>query len=196
MTRPHTTMLLKAEATDEGHVRLLCPEVGGFTGAHAEGTPLSPGMVAGTLHVLGRAVDLIVPPGAGGAVVNAAPKLRVAPVGFGEELYVLDPEGVAAAAALAASSGPELEGDAMAVTATQSGRVWHSPSPGDPPFAKAGDVLEDGSPICLIEVMKTFSTVPYRAEGGLPARAKVVRWLANDGDDVEPGGGILVVEPA
>ena len=44
--------------------------------------------------------------------------------------------------------------------------------------------------------MKTFSTVPYRAEGGLPARAKVVRWLANDGDDVEPGGGILVVEPA
>lgn len=196
MSRPHQTMQLKAEATDEGHIRLLSPEVGGFTGALPEGSTLSPGMVAGTLQVLGRSVDLVVPAGAGGAVVSAAPKLRVAPVGFGDELYRLDPEGVAAAAAMAGGGGPELEGDAMAVTATQSGRVWHSPSPGEPPFAKAGDVLEDGSPICLIEVMKTFSTVPYRAEGGLPARAKVVRWLANDGDDVEPGGGILVVEPA
>ncbi|MEE2940826.1 MAG: hypothetical protein VX460_10610, partial [Planctomycetota bacterium] len=146
--------------------------------------------------VVGGAVDLVGPAGAGGAVVSGAPRLRVAPVGFGDELYRLDPEGVAAAAALAAGDGPELEGDAMAVSASQSGRVWHAPSPGEPPFVQAGDVLEDGSPICLIEVMKTFSTVPYRPESGLPARARVVRWLAADGDDVEPGGGILVVEPA
>ena len=196
MSRPHRTLQLKAEPTDEGHIRLLSPEVGGFTGARPEGATLSSGMIAGTLQILGRSVDLVVPDGAGGAVVSAAPRLRVAPVGFGDELYRLDPEGVAAAAALAAGGGSELEGDAMAVTASQSGRVWHSPSPGDPPFTTAGDVLEDGSPICLIEVMKTFSTVPYRAEGGLPARARVVRWLAADGDDLEPGGGIRVVEPA
>lgn len=196
MTRSHRTLQLRAEPTDGGHIRLLSPEVGGFTGALPEGATLSPGMIAGSLQILGRSVDLVVPAGAGGAVVGAAPRARVAPVGFGDELYRLDPEGAPAAAALTASGGPELEGDAMAVTASQSGRVWHSPSPGEPAFAKAGDVLEDGSPICLIEVMKTFSTVPYRAEGGLPARARVVRWLAADGDDVEPGGGILVVEPA
>ena len=89
MSRPHQTMQLEAEATDEGHIRLLSPEVGGFTGALPEGSTLSPGMVAGTLQVLGRSVDLVVPAGAGGAVVSAAPKLRVAPVGFGDELNLV-----------------------------------------------------------------------------------------------------------
>jgi hypothetical protein len=44
--------------------------------------------------------------------------------------------------------------------------------------------------------MKTFSTVPYRASKGLPARARVVRWLAADGGDVQKGDPILGLEPA
>lgn len=196
MSGPRPTLELRVERTDDGHLRLLSPEVGGFTAALPQGAALAPGMVAGSLHLLGRTVDLVVPAGAGGSIVSSAPRPIVAPVGFGDVLYLLDPEGVAAAASAGTTSGPELDGDAMAVPATQSGRVWHSPSPGEPPFAPPGTVLEDGSPLCLIEVMKTFSTVPYRAKDGLPPRAKVVRWEAADGGDVEPGAALLVVEPA
>lgn len=195
MSRPHAQLELRAIPGDDGHIRLLSPEVGGFTGALPKGAALAPGMVAGTLQRLGTCIDLIVPEGAGGAIQNDPPSARICPVGFGEPLYEIDPAGAAASSAAAAGDEASAEGG-LTVKASQSGRVWHSPSPGDPPFCGPGDPLENGSPLCLIEVMKTFSTVPYRAEKGLPARSKVVRWIAADGDDVEPGSPLLVVEPA
>ena len=195
MSRPFAQLELRAVPTEDGHIRLMSPEIGGFTGALFKGAALAPGMVAGTLQRLGLCIDLIVPEGAAGAVMTEPPRARVAPVGFGDELYVIDPAG-AAASVLAAGAEEAGTDGGMTVKAAQSGRVWHSPSPGDPPFCTAGDALEEGSPLCLIEVMKTFSTVPYRAEKGLPARSKVVRWIAQDGDDVEPGSPLLVVEPA
>ncbi len=42
--------------------------------------------------------------------------------------------------------------------------------------------------------MKTFSTVPYRPAAGLPDRARVVRWVAADGADVQKGDPILELE--
>jgi len=194
MSRPNARLELRAIPTEDGHLRLTSPEVGCFTGALPRGAALAPGMVAGTLQRLGICIDLIVPEGAGGAILGDPPRALVAPIGFGDELYVLDPAG--AAAVVAADDADSASDAGMVVKASQSGRVWHSPSPGDAPFCGAGDTLEDGSPLCLIEVMKTFSTVPYRPEKGLPARAKVVRWVAQDGDDVEPGAPLMLVEPA
>jgi hypothetical protein len=45
-------------------------------------------------------------------------------------------------------------------------------------------------------VMKTFTGVPYRPGGSLPARARVVSVLAGDGEDVVEGAQLLEVEPA
>jgi biotin carboxyl carrier protein len=47
----------------------------------------------------------------------------------------------------------------------------------------------------MIEVMKTFAHVPYRAAGSLPKRAKVLRLIAGDGADVKQGDPLLEVEP-
>ena len=175
---------------DGDELVLRSPDVGGFTAALPRGAALAPGMVAGALHRLGRSTDLVVPAGAAGAITSDAPRAVVAPVGFGETLYRLDPSGAADGAAAGLASG------ALAVTAGQSGRVWHRPAPGEDVFCSPDDVLEDGAPVCLIEVMKTFSTVPYRAVDGLPGHARVVRWLVDDGADVQQGDPILEIEPA
>lgn len=186
---------LMAERTNGGLLELRSPDVGTFSGAFGEGATLSPGMTCGTLRSLGRDARLVVPDGVSGAIVSTAPRALAAPVEFGEVLYVLDPEGAPLQAVQAGAATTALEGDQLAVTASQAGRIWHSPSPDAPPFCSPGDVVEDGAPLCLVEVMKTFATLPYRVEGGLPARARVVRWIAMDGADVAPGSAILAVEP-
>lgn len=196
MTRPHHRLELGLKVTDEGEVLLTSPDVGGFTGALQRGATLAPGMVAGSLHFLGRAFDLIVPAGAGGMVLHAPRTAVVAPTSFGDVLYTLDPTGTSSIELVSPAASLGLEGNEAPVMANQPGRVWHSPSPDADPFCVPGDVLTDGTALCLIEVMKTFSTVPYRATDGLPPRAKLVRWLVENGGDVEPGTPMLTVEPA
>lgn len=197
MSAVHAKLTLKAVAGDDGRLLLKSPDVGTFAAALPRGAALAPGMSAGVLHQLGKSFELVVPDGAGGAVVSDPPSLAMDPVGFGATLYELDPEGVAAAdASLGGAAGAAGDGSGLVVKAGQSGRVWHSPAPGEAPFVSAGDTVEGGAALCLIEVMKTFSTVPYRAEGGLPARGKVVRWVVEDGGDVEAGMPLLEIEPA
>jgi biotin carboxyl carrier protein len=65
-----------------------------------------------------------------------------------------------------------------------------------PPAPDVGALVEVGTPLGLIEVMKTFSHVVYRPTGGLPARARITRVLAEDGADLEVGTPLLEVEPA
>jgi biotin carboxyl carrier protein len=62
-------------------------------------------------------------------------------------------------------------------------------------MCELGRELEPGTPIGLIEVMKTFAQVVYRAERGLPARARIVRVLARDGADVDEGAPLIAVAP-
>ena len=200
MSQAHEELELRAapskDAAADGLITLAAPEVGYFAAAHPRGALLAPGMTAGVLHQLGKTFELVVPAGASGLVVSEPPATAMAPVGFGELLYSLDPTGVAGIADTAAGAAPGNAGDGHYVLAGQSGRVWHSPAPLEPVFSSEGSVLEEGQPMCLIEVMKTFSTVLYKAQNGLPKRGKVVRWLVEDGGDVESGKPLLEIEPA
>ena len=195
MTHAEKELLIKRQ--DDGTISLSSPDVGYFSAAAPAGSMLTAGMPAGVLHQLGKTTRLVVPDGAGGAITSTAPTKVMEPVGFRQTLYVLDPKAVGAAGdAAGAGAGGAGGGDgALTVKASQSGRVWHRPTPADPVFCAPGDTVEDGAALCLIEVMKTFSTVPYRAKGGLPARAKVVRWFVEDGGDVAAGEPLLEVEP-
>lgn len=179
---------------DEGLVLLCAPDVGHFTAPLERDAVVAPGMEAGALRRLDGTVELRVPQGVRGAVISEAPERVLAPVGFGEVLYRIDPAGAGAAAEDVEVRQDSTDG--LLLTAEQSGRVWHRPGPGEEPFCTPGDVLEDGVAVCLVEVMKTFSTVPYRASSGLPPRARVVRWVAADGADVQKGDPILELEPA
>lgn len=180
----------------DGAVCLASPEVGRFTCAVHQGAYLAPGEAAGLLTALGRSFELVVPEGASGMVANAPPEPVLAPVGYGDVLYRLAPiEGAARSAAGATASVGRNEGE-LVVRAPQSGRVYHRPAPGEPPFVSAGDVVTEGRPLAMLEVMKTFSHVNYRAGGGLPARARIVRWRVKDGADVKSGEALIEVERA
>ncbi len=174
---------------------LKSPEVGLFTRALPVGALLAPRAPAGLLHSLGRRFELVAPSGAAGRVLNAPPERVLAPVGFGTVLYELDPLGTLAVAAQRAEPSTAAAG-ALVFRAPYSGRFWQRPSPNDPPFLNPGDALADGQTIGLIEVMKTFTNLVYRAGGELPARAKLVRFLAADGGEVKDGAALLELERA
>ncbi len=173
---------------------LLSPGVGWFTRPLPKDQLISPGADLGTLRTLSHSARLIAPSTAFGRVANPPPALIQAPVDYRSVLYRLttldgDLGAVTTQAADSAAGG-------MTVNAAYAGRFWHRPAPSEPALVSAGDTIEEGAALGLIEVMKTFSAVPYRATGGLPTRAKVVRILVDDGAEVESGTPLVEIEPA
>lgn len=178
----------------EGGTALCAPDVGWYTRAVDLGRVLVPGEEAGVLVTLGRVRALIVPEGAGGVVRTAAPEAVHHAVGWGDELLRLAPL-TGEPAARAASHSAASSGAQLVLRSDTPGRFWHRASPDAPALVQPGDVLEEGRAVGLIEVMKTFAQVAYRARGGLPARARVKRMLVADGADVQLGEALLELEP-
>ncbi len=174
---------------------LASPAVGLFTCAAAKGRVVAEGEEVGAIRVLGVTLRLVVPPGARGRVANERPERVLAPVQYGETLYELEAAGADAPEAALAEAAPPAASE-LVVRSPHAGRFWHRAAPGEAPFVVEGGILEDGQPIGLVEVMKTFTRVPYRAVGGLPARARVRRIFVGDGAETEPGQALLEVEPA
>ena len=81
----------------------------------------------------------------------------------------------------------------MAIHEVQSplpGTFYRRSSPDAPPYAEAGDVIEAGGVIGLIEVMKQFTEL--QAEHG----GKLQAFHVSNGDPVEPGQLVAVIETA
>jgi acetyl-CoA carboxylase biotin carboxyl carrier protein len=175
-------------------VELRSPEVGLFTCALPTGSLLGPGQVAGAIIAIGRSYTVVVPPGVHGRVANNAPSRTQAPVGYGELLYELSP--IDGSVVQADEQLQDSGEGGLVLRAPQTGRFYQRPGPDEPNYANPGDELSDGLPIGLIEIMKTFSQVTYQAENGLPARAKLVRFLVEDGAEIHEGDGLIEVEPA
>ena len=95
-----------------------------------------------------------------------------------------DARNPAAAARIEAASGQ------TAVTAPMVGTFYRAPSPDAPPFVEVGSVVEAGQPICLIEVMKLFTTINAEFAG------RVVEIGAENGELVEYGRTLFIIEPA
>jgi acetyl-CoA carboxylase biotin carboxyl carrier protein len=149
---------------------------------------------AGEIGTLGVHIRLVVPADSGGRIVSNPPDRTRAPVAYADVLYELALDVTPAVASAPAEHSPaDAEG---VLRSPQSGRFYHRPAPGEPAFAAEGAIVADGNPIGLIEVMKTFSHVPYRAGGGLPARARFVRYVARDGGDVRAGDALAELAPA
>jgi biotin carboxyl carrier protein len=184
-----------------GGVRLLSPGVGLFTEAAAQGALLAAGQRAGYLVTLGRPTALVVPAGIAGVVRSAPPALVRAPVDYGAVLYELDELGAQSAATVQREARKATPSGGLVFPAPQSGRYWHRPAPGEPPLVAVGLVLAPGQAAGLIEVMKTFAQVQYRADASrtgraLPERARIVRLIAGDGAEVARGAPLFEVEPA
>ena len=89
-----------------------------------------------------------------------------------------------------ASTGSVLAAGQSYLRAPNLGVVWGQPKPGAPAFVTEGQLIEEGTTVCLIEVMKLFTQVASNV------RCKVVRCLVADGEMVEYDSPLFIIEAA
>jgi acetyl-CoA carboxylase biotin carboxyl carrier protein len=76
------------------------------------------------------------------------------------------------------------------ITAPMVGTFYAAPEPGAKPFVELGAEIDEETTVGLIEVMKVFNAVQSRVRG------KIVEVLVQNGQFVEYGQPLIVVEPA
>jgi len=99
-----------------------------------------------------------------------------------------------AAPQAAASAAPAAKALAKAphqieVTAPMVGTFYRAPSPDAPPFVEVGSTVRKGQPLCLIEVMKLFTTLAAEHDG------RIAQIGADNAELVEYGRTLFVIEP-
>jgi len=106
------------------------------------------------------------------------------------------PAAVSAAAPASAKPAPtpaakiEAGVNQSIITAPMVGTFYRAPSPDAAPFVEIGSVVRKGEPVCIIEVMKLFTTINSECDG------RVVEIGAENGELVEFGQTLFVVAPA
>ncbi|MGB3050587.1 MAG: biotin/lipoyl-containing protein [Polyangiales bacterium] len=184
--------VLRVRTMDREDSELLSPSVGVFMPRVTEGELLASGQSIGTIEVLGVLRELIVPAGVGGRVTERIGGRRArVPVQYGDALLSISTTSMANLSEADSSASVEPEG-ALAFTAPMSGRFYGRPSPTEPPFVSAGDIVQRGQTLGLLEVMKTFNRLVYQGDA-LPDAAKVEKVVPNEGDDVVRGDVILAL---
>jgi acetyl-CoA carboxylase biotin carboxyl carrier protein len=68
------------------------------------------------------------------------------------------------------------------------GTAYRGPAPGARPFVDIGSQVKAGDPLIIIEAMKTMNQIPA------PRSGTVVQILIEDGQPVEYGAPLLIVE--
>ncbi len=191
-------LLARLVSRPDGKLELRCPAVGLWREQPGRGSLIHPKAAIGQLEVLGRLHPLQAPAEARGLVVDTGGDSTHArrPVDFEQMLLLVDP----AAASLDIDVGPSQQGadtatGGMVFRASSSGRFYARPGPDKEPFVEVGVVLERGQAVAILEVMKTFNRLLYGGDE-LPARARVLRIIPADGDDLNAGDPILELEPA
>ena len=84
---------------------------------------------------------------------------------------------------------PAVAPGRIEIRAPMVGTFYRRPSPRDPPFVEVGQKIKRGAPLCLIEVMKLYTTIEAQADGVIEQIA------AEDGTLVEFDQLLFVVKP-
>ena len=87
-------------------------------------------------------------------------------------------------AALSISSTERL------IVSPMIGTFYRRPSPSSAPFVELGDSVTPTTDVCIVEVMKLLNTIPAECSG------KVSRILVEDGETIEAGQPLMVIELA
>jgi acetyl-CoA carboxylase biotin carboxyl carrier protein len=94
---------------------------------------------------------------------------------------------VAAAIPSPAAAAEPAEDPGM-VASPMVGTVYMQAEPETPAFVKVGDTVTEGQTILIIEAMKTMNQIPA------PRAGKVKRILVEDGQPVEFGAPLMILE--
>lgn len=102
------------------------------------------------------------------------------------------PQAPKAEAAAPAAAAPAADPDAnlIAIKSPMVGTFYRSSGPEKPAFVKVGDVVEVGSPVCIIEAMKLFNEIESDVKG------RVVKVMVEDASPVEYEQVLFLLEPA
>jgi acetyl-CoA carboxylase biotin carboxyl carrier protein len=114
-------------------------------------------------------------------VVRGVPALAAAPAPAA-------PPPAAATGAAPAEAAPADAVPANAVTSPMVGTAYTASEPGAPPFASVGDTVKEGQTLLIIEAMKVMNQIPS------PRAGKVTQILVEDGQPVEYGEPLLIIE--
>ncbi|MEQ9693776.1 acetyl-CoA carboxylase biotin carboxyl carrier protein [Shimia sp. SDUM112013] len=96
------------------------------------------------------------------------------------------PAAAAPAAAPAATDDPASHPGA--VTSPMVGTVYLQAEPGAPSFVSVGATVSEGDTLLIVEAMKTMNHIPA------PKPGTVKRILVGDGDTVEFGAPLVIIE--
>ena len=122
-----------------------------------------------------------------GLKIRVAKTLTAAPMQMYAPAAGPAPMAPAPAAAPALDAAPaRASGDV--VKSPMVGSVFLQPNPGSDAFVKLGDTVTAGQTLMIIEAMKTMNPIPATKAG------KVVEILVGDGDPVEFGEPLVVIE--
>jgi acetyl-CoA carboxylase biotin carboxyl carrier protein len=94
----------------------------------------------------------------------------------------------AAAEPAAASAEADPASHPGAVTSPMVGTVYLQAEPGAPSFVSAGQSVSEGDTLLIVEAMKTMNHIPA------PKSGTVTRVLVGDGDTVEYGAPLVIIE--
>jgi acetyl-CoA carboxylase biotin carboxyl carrier protein len=94
---------------------------------------------------------------------------------------------VPSAPGAAKEAAPPAEEGLHSVRSPIVGTFYESPSPGSPPFVKAGDAVEVGQVLCIVEAMKLMNEIESDVAG------EIVKKLVANGQPIEYGQELFVI---
>jgi acetyl-CoA carboxylase biotin carboxyl carrier protein len=87
-----------------------------------------------------------------------------------------------------AAAAPAEADHAGTVHSPMVGTAFLAPSPGEKPYIDIGTQVRQGDTLLIVEAMKTMNQIPA------PRAGKVIRILVEDGQPVEYGEPLLIIE--
>jgi len=77
----------------------------------------------------------------------------------------------------------------VTVEAPMVGTFYRAPSPDADPYVRESDLIKEGQVLCIIEAMKLMNEIESKVSG------RVIRVLAENGQPVEYGQPLFLIEP-
>ncbi|MGX9350869.1 acetyl-CoA carboxylase biotin carboxyl carrier protein [Shimia sp. W99] len=114
--------------------------------------------------------------------------IAAAPVAVAAAPAAAPAPATAAPAAPTAGANDDPASHPGAVTSPMVGTVYLQPEPGSPTFISVGAQVSEGDTLLIVEAMKTMNHIPA------PASGTVKRILVGDGDTVEYGAPLVIIE--
>jgi acetyl-CoA carboxylase biotin carboxyl carrier protein len=117
---------------------------------------------------------------------------HAAPVTHFETPHPSPPLGASSAAQAATPSAepPKAEENLHMIKSPIVGTFYASPSPDAPPFVKAGDLVQTGQTLCIIEAMKLMNEIEAEVAG------EIARIFVESGQPVEYGQSLFAIIPS